>query len=117
MGGQRLTMLALAALLLPLAAQAEEQGGGSAACRADAQKFCASASDKKECLIDHQKDLSEACYGFLKGALQRERGYQACKADAQKFCAGVKPGGGGIKECLIDHQKDISDDCYDMLKK
>src|SRR3954466_2187760 len=69
MGGQRLIVCALAALL-PLLATAEEQGG-SRACRADAQKYCANEKDKKECLIDHQKDISDGCYDFLKKAIKQ----------------------------------------------
>ena len=78
MGGQRLTMLALAALLPVMAASSAfaEGQGGSAACRADVQKYCASEKDKKECLIDHQNDISDACYTFLKNMLQRQRGAQ-----------------------------------------
>ena len=114
MGGQRLIVCALAALL-PLVASAEEQGG-SGACRADVQKYCASASNKKECMLDHQNDVSEACYSFMKSMVQRERsgkGTEACRVDAQKYCANEKD----KKECLIDHQNDISDGCYDVLKK
>ena len=71
MAAQRTLILALAALL-PLASGAEEQGGTSA-CRADAQKYCASAGSKMECLIDHQKDISDGCYDFLKQKLQKEK--------------------------------------------
>jgi len=109
-----LLKLGLLAAVLPLAAAAEE--GGTAACRADAQKYCASAGNKMECLIDHQNDITDACYSFLKTALQRQKGAQACKADAQKFCANAEKGNGGVKSCLIDHQKEISDDCYNTLK-
>jgi len=114
MGGQRLIVSTLAALL-PLLATAEEQGG-SGACRADAQKYCASAGNKKECMLDHQNDVSDACYSFMKSMVMRERagkGTEACRADVQKYCASES----NKKECLIDHQKDISDDCYDVLKK
>jgi len=90
--------------------------GGTAACRADAQKYCSSAGNKMECLIDHQNDISDDCYNLLKTTLKRQRAAQSCKADAQKFCANAEKGNGGIKSCLIDHQKEISDDCYNTLK-
>ena len=109
-----LLKLGLIAAVLPFAAAAEE--GGTAACRADAQKYCSSAGNKMECLIDHQNDITDGCYSFLKTALQRQKGIQACKADAQKFCANAEKGNGGIKSCLIDHQKEISDECYSTLK-
>src|SRR3954454_10171760 len=69
MGGQRLIVSTLAALL-PLVASAEEQGG-SRACRADVQKYCANEKDRKECLIDHQKDISDGCYEVLKKVLKQ----------------------------------------------
>ena len=75
MAAQRTLLLALAALLPALAtsvAGAEEQGGTSV-CRADAQKFCSGAGNKMECMIDHQNDLSDACYDFLKQKLKKER--------------------------------------------
>ena len=71
MGGQRLKIVALAALL-PFAAMAEERGG-SGACRADVQTYCASAGNKKECMLDHQNDVSDACYSFMKAQILRER--------------------------------------------
>ncbi len=106
---------------IPFAVSAQNKGGGGA-CRADAQKFCAQAtggsSKIMDCLIDHQKEISDGCYDFLKARLNQQRGgMDACKADASQFCKGVEPGGGRIVNCLIDHQKDISDGCYDLLKK
>ena len=71
----------IVAALLPLAAAAEEQGGARA-CRADVQKFCATASDKKECLIDHQKEISDDCYDALKAALLRERVEKSRRSEA-----------------------------------
>jgi len=44
--------------------------GGPQACRADAQKFCKGVKPGgggiADCLVDHQKDISEDCYQFLK---------------------------------------------------
>jgi hypothetical protein len=113
----RFAMLALAALPLACAAQNE----GSGACRADVQRFCAAtagAGGEKvmDCLIDHQKEISDACYSALKARLEQNRGADACKADAVQFCKGVQPGGGRVVECLIDHQKEISDGCYESLR-
>ena len=45
-------------------------------CRADARQFCygAQASGAAvECLIDHENDISEACYQALKAKLDSER--------------------------------------------
>lgn len=43
------------------------------ACRADAQKFCRDVKPGSgaimDCLLDHQQEMSEACYQFLKAKL------------------------------------------------
>jgi hypothetical protein len=93
-----------------------------------------------DCLIDHQKDISDACYSSLKASLSHSGGTQSassqasskpsgnqssqqkvsaasCKPDVTQFCKDVKAGEGRIKACLIDHQKQISDGCYAFLKK
>ena len=79
-----------------------------------------------DCLLDHQQDISDACYEGLKQRMNGDQGGQqsdgkpgpgACKQDAAMFCKDVQPGGGRIVECLMDHQKDLSDSCYDQLAK
>jgi len=47
-----------------------QPGSGGAACRPDVQQYCSSAAggggeQVKDCLIDHQKEISDACYDFL----------------------------------------------------
>ncbi len=94
--------------------------GGASACMPDAKKFCSASRGNREqtvdCLIDHQNDISEACYQVLKAGTEKNRGAKACKEDAKNFCSGVQQGGGRIVDCLIDHQKDISEACYQALK-
>lgn len=101
---------------------------GGRACRADAQRFCPQSREPKqafECLLDHQQDISDACYNALKNRMQSGQNQpaggggdgQACRQDAQQLCKGVQPGGGRIVDCLLDHQKDLSDACYDSLAK
>ena len=45
-------------------------GGGMQACRSDAQRFCRTVKPGGgaviDCLIDHQDDITEDCYQFLK---------------------------------------------------
>jgi hypothetical protein len=57
-------------MLAPLAVAA--QGMGS--CTADAQKYCAQTSGGSEkildCLLDHQQDVSDACYNWMSQRLQ-----------------------------------------------
>lgn len=105
-------------LTLPLLAQAQDRNG---ACRADVDKYCSqSAGNGKQamdCLLEHQQDISDACYETLKQRVDRQQGMKACKQDAEKYCQGTQPGGGRIVRCLMDHQKEVSDDCYDTLAK
>ncbi len=53
----------------PDAGEAKGKGGASA-CAPDAKKFCAGVKQGEgrivDCLIDHQQDISEDCYQFLK---------------------------------------------------
>jgi hypothetical protein len=123
-----------------------EDGGGSDGakpCRADVQKYCAQAGGGKQtfdCLLDHQQDVSDACYDALKQRMQAGQGSQdeqqnpggqggqgvqggqnapqgarECKQDFERLCKNVQPGGGRIVNCLLDHQNDLSDACYDAL--
>jgi hypothetical protein len=90
------------------------------ACKADAEKFCAQVNgadgQRLDCLIDHQKEISDACYDALKTHLDSTPRTKACRSDARQFCRGIEPGGGRIVNCLVDHQKELSDACYEFLK-
>ncbi|MEI7614385.1 MAG: cysteine rich repeat-containing protein [Betaproteobacteria bacterium] len=105
-------------LSLPVWSGAQER---NAACRIDVEQFCSqskgSGQQAMQCLLDHQKEVSDACYDTLKKRVETQRAIKACKPDAEKFCKGVEPGGGRIISCLVEHQKEISDDCYDQLAK
>ena len=97
------------------------------ACQSDSQKYCVRSSNNSqafECLLDHQKDVTNECYDALKKKItssQNNQGSgpvgQSCKQDTQQFCKGIQPGEGRIINCLLDHQKDISDACYSALAK
>jgi len=90
---------------------------GERACNTDAEKFCSQGGGLVvDCLLDHQNDISDACYDALKVRLGNERGMQACRQDSRRFCPGVEPGGGRVVDCLIDHEQEISEDCYQFLK-
>jgi Cysteine rich repeat len=110
--------------LLPSSLPADEGGapgkGGVSACMADTSKFCGgsrgSGGKTMDCLLDHQNDISDACYDALKARMESQHSAQGCKQEMQKFCAGIQSGGGRIMDCLLDHQQDISDGCYDTLK-
>ena len=87
------------------------------ACNTDAEKFCSQGGGLVvDCLLEHQNDISEACYDALKVRLGNEQGMQACRQDSRRFCPGVEPGGGRVADCLIDHEQEISEDCYQFLK-
>ena len=117
-------------MTLALASLAAAAEGGP--CRADVQKYCAQAQGGKQiedCLLDHQQDVSDACYDGLKKRLENGGGgpgggsgggdgaLQACRPDFEKFCKNVQPGGGRIVNCLLDRQKDLSDACYQALAR
>ena len=91
---------------------------GERACNTDAEKFCSQGGGQVvvDCLLDHQNDISDACYDALKVRLGNEQGMQACRQDSRRFCPGVEPGGGRVVDCLIDHEQEISEDCYQFLK-
>jgi len=90
---------------------------GERACNTDAEKFCSQGGGLVvDCLLDHQNDISDACYDALKVRLGNEQGMQACRQDSRRFCPGVEPGGGRVVDCLIDHEQEISEDCYQFLK-
>ena len=111
-------------------AEGAGEGGGRGPCRQDVQRYCAqSAGGEKtmDCLLDHQKEITDACYDALKARLsggqggggggQPGGGQAACQQDVAQFCRGVQPGGGLIVDCLISRQNDISEACYQVLKK
>ena len=82
----------LLAVLLPLTARAEE--GGSGACRADVQKYCSAQGDRgktMDCLLDHQQEMTQACYDFLKSQLQRQRGTQEAQPRVASAAAASRP--------------------------
>jgi hypothetical protein len=110
-------------------------------CTPDVKKYCSKTNDPSktfDCLLDHQNDVTDACYTALKrqvksgqkdspaadksaanGTASKGAGVPGgnCKQDVRQFCSAVKPGGGRIMDCLLDHQKSISDGCYTVLAK
>ena len=111
--------------------------GVQSGCKADIHKSCGQSGDDNqtfECLLDHQQDVSDACYNAMKKQTQAESSaqgnepspeaqnspppaLQSCKQDVKQFCGNVQRGGGRIINCLMDHQNDISDACYDALSQ
>jgi hypothetical protein len=130
-----LLLTSLCLIGLPYAAQAQST---PAECGGDTGRYCSQASDVKNCLIDHQKDISDACYNGLKtqlgtasaastpasppsdnaaagGGARNAAGAQACKADAENFCKGAQAGGGRIARCLVEHKSELSEPCKTTL--
>ena len=103
------------------------------ACQADSNRYCFSARGEQhlECLVEHQKQLSNACFSALRRKTSGKPGSndprdnadaplaagtrQACATDLHQYCSNVGTGGGYQLDCLLDHQKDISDACYDNV--
>lgn len=121
---KRVVVILASVFLIPLAAFSQENAGP---CRSDVERFCRQAQDNPkaatDCLLDHQQDISDACYDKLKQQMSRadgEAGHRnggACRQDAETLCKGVQPGGGRIVNCLLDHQNELSDACYDQISK
>ena len=104
-------------------------------CQADATRYCfgRQGEQRVDCLVDHQKQVSDACFLALKrkvsghsaGNDPRDNAdaplaadtRQACSVDLPRYCANVASGGGHQLDCLIAHQKEISDGCYDELSR
>jgi hypothetical protein len=95
----------------------------SDACRADADKFCATAKlgpERMQCMSQHRDQLSPDCQELVAELQQRrEKTREArtsCQADVEKFCGGVQPGEGRIIACLKQHQSDLSPACATQMQ-
>lgn len=107
--------------LLSFSVQAEQmaqRGHGSAACKADIEKFCKDVKPGggaiMKCLKEHDAEVSAECKGRESAMKENSKSMQdACKADMEKFCQDVKPGGGAIMKCLKEHQAELSEPCKD----
>ena len=85
-------------------------------CAADAQKLCpgikVGGGRLKNCLKEHQADLSDACKARIQKALAEHKdAHHACAADVEKFCQGVAPGGARVAKCLKQHSAELSPAC------
>jgi len=87
---QKRILLCAVAAVLPgvFLSAASAQVPGAQACKPEAQKYCSAAigggRDKTiDCLIEHQQEISDACYSYLKAELERERDERRTQRDAQ----------------------------------
>jgi hypothetical protein len=68
----RLLILTACALLLPSVVNAADPGNPREACKGDAETFCKGVQPGggriMDCLKDHFKDISDACYSALNNA-------------------------------------------------
>jgi hypothetical protein len=100
------------------------------ACTADEQQFCPdakTATERTQCLKDHEADLSQGCKDLRARAVNAGAKQQAkmatmkevCKSDAETLCKNVKPGRGSsaLTQCLQSHEADPSMACKDTLPK
>jgi len=76
-------MISILSTLLTASVSGAGQGGGRGACRADIQKLCPDAKrgdgSIRECMRDHQDDLSDAC----KQAIAHRREHHREKMNGQ----------------------------------
>jgi hypothetical protein len=138
-------LASLCLVALPYSALAQST---PAECSSDTSRYCGQVSgtqNVQNCLIDHQKEVSDACYNGLKAQLGTAtskasdngaatgpgegtgsgggagavsggaHNAQACKADAESFCKGIQPGGGRIARCLVEHKSELSEPCKTTL--
>jgi cysteine rich repeat protein len=126
-GMRRLMMLVLSVSLLglagwttPVTAQPHRRGMTAAGpCQADMEKFCKEvqpgAGRPRQCLEEHEKDLSPECQQYMQSMQNRASGHTAgraaCNAEIEKFCKDTPPVRGGIQRCLKNHQAELSDGC------
>ncbi len=83
------------------------------ACKADYEKLCkeeAKKGDPRQCLADHENELSEEC---TKKFLNGYRIITLCRTDMEKHCSGRKD----LGVCMKEHDADLSKDCKGALVK
>lgn len=90
------------------------------ACKADADKLCANATDREgrmKCMKEHEKDLSPDCQAEMQKMKERFEAFKTdCGADLQKYCSTVQDGPMAKRKCLQDHQADLSPACQTHLQ-
>jgi hypothetical protein len=90
------------------------------ACRADVERLCGDVQPgggaRRQCLRQHQNDLSPACHERVSRIRQRmAQVRQACSGEAQRLCADVQPGHGAILRCMRQHESQLSNECREAL--
>lgn len=90
-------------------------------CLGDARKFCASVQAGggriRDCLREHQADLTPACRAVVANALPGPMAAWAksCEADVDKLCKDVPVGKGRVIRCLRSHSDQLSPSCKAAL--
>ncbi len=101
----------------------EGRRGNKGACKADVERLCGDVSSRKEarqCLMDNQDQLSDACQEHMEHKRQRHEARraqieQACGADIQQFCSGIEDHK-ELRSCMREHREELSDSCTEALK-
>lgn len=96
-----------------------------AACRADAEKFCADVQPGGgrilQCLRQHRNQLSPQCASHLEGAAsatpgqEHHRWRQACRTEIDTYCADAPIERRAMLECLHKHANQLSASCAAAL--
>jgi hypothetical protein len=90
------------------------------ACKADADKLCAGATDREgrmKCMKDHQADLSPACQAEMQKMKEKFEAFKTdCGSDMQKYCSTAEDGPWAKRKCLQDHQADLTPACQAHLQ-
>jgi len=87
-------------------------------CADDVARLCKD-SDRgaiRDCMREHESDLSPACRQHLEQRKQHYAGArEACQNDIKKFCSDVKRGEGRIADCMRQHASELEPACKAKL--
>ncbi len=121
-------LIMAAALTCALAPAFAEGEGGTAACKADFEKYCKDVKPgdgrQVKCMMDNKASVSAPCRAVLDKKQQEDQkraqgggASAACKADFEKYCKTVQPGEGRIMKCMTDNKANVSAPCRAALDK
>ena len=75
-------------IMLAIAAGTAAAQGAAASCAEDLHRYCAQSGNDMDCLLDHYKEVSDACYSALKRQVSSD---QNAHAPAEGKSAAAEP--------------------------
>jgi hypothetical protein len=109
-------------LMMPLAAQSDEETHRKGPCKADYEKFCKDVKPGQgriaKCMKAHENELSPACKNKIETDREKSKAFiKACKSDTETLCRGIKTGDGRIIKCLKQNESLLSAPCKAYFQK